>query len=76
MLESAGEAGASPPVRRPGRHVLARELDGPGGGGVEPGQDVHQRRLAGAVRADQPNDLVAMQFERHLAQGVERLEGA
>ena len=49
---------------------LPLELDRPRGREVEAGEHVDERRLAGAVRADQPDDLVPVQLERH---AVERL---
>jgi hypothetical protein len=63
-------------VRRPRGDVLAGELDRAGGGRVESRQHVHERRLAGAVRPDQADDLVPAQLERDAAQRVQRLEGA
>ena len=44
---------------RPARDVSTLQLDGAGRRPVEPAQDVHEGRLAGAVRADQPDDLSA-----------------
>ena len=41
---------------------------------VEAAQHVHERRLAGAVRADQADDLPAAKLERDLAQGLDTLE--
>ena len=42
---------------------------------VEAAEDVHERRLAGAVRPDQPDDLVPAHLERHLLQRLHALEG-
>jgi hypothetical protein len=75
VLKGAGEAGASTAVRRPGGHVAAGELDRPGGREVESGEDVHERRLPGAVRADQADDFVVRQLEGDVAQRVDALEG-
>ena len=47
--------------------------DVPGGGGVEAAQDVEQRRLAAARRAQQHDELAGRQREVDTAQGVHRL---
>ena len=57
VLERAREPGAPPAVGRPARDLAFLELDGAGRRQVEPGHDVHQRGLTGAVRADEPDDL-------------------
>ena len=61
---TCGRARAAAPVRRPARDVAARELDRAGVRPVEAAEHVHERRLAGAVRADQPDDLAARELER------------
>ena len=42
-------------------------------GRVDAGDDLHQRRLAGSVVADEPDDLAGVDLEVH---AVERLDGA
>ena len=37
-------------------------------------QDAHQRRLAGAVAADQPDDLAGIEVDRHVVDGVDAAE--
>ena len=39
-------------------------------GGVDPGEQLHQRRLAGAVLADQGEHLAAVQVQVHVLQGL------
>ena len=56
VLERAHDAGARDLGRRPGRDVLAVEHDAPAGRALEAGEHVDERRLAGAVRADQAED--------------------
>ena len=41
-------------------------------GESKPGEHVHERRLAGAVRADQADDLVPVQLERHVSRAPGR----
>ena len=48
----------------------------PARGEVEPRHQVHERRLAGAVRADQSDDLVPAQLERHVVERLHALERA
>ena len=47
-----------------GQQVVAVELEPAAGRFVDPRDDVEQRRLAGAVRADQPADLALVDRER------------
>ena len=75
VLERAREAGAPASVRSPARDVAPFELDRPLVREVEPGEDVHERRLAGAVRADQPDHLVAVELERDVAERLHPGEG-
>ena len=44
-------------------------------GGVGAGERVHQRGLAGAVPADQRNDLASVEIHRHVVNGMEAAEG-
>ena len=75
VLERAGEPVAAAPVRRPAGHVPARRarhvaVARP----VEAAEHVDERRLAGAVRADQPDDLARPQLERDVAERLDALE--
>jgi hypothetical protein len=74
VLERPREPGPSAPVRGPARHVATLELDGALVREVEAGENVDERRLAGAVRADQPHDLVPVELERHAAERLHALE--
>ena len=53
------------------RHFLAAEDDPAAVGRVEPGENFEERRLAGTVLADEADDLVRPDLDRHV---VERLE--
>ena len=76
VLERTGQAGSRPAARRPRRDVDVVELDHPGARAVEAGEDVHERRLAGAVRPDQPHHLVPVELEAHVVERVDALEVA
>ena len=52
------------------RDVDAGQLDPPRVGMEEPGDDVEQRRLAGAVGSDDPHDLAVVGVQGHVVQGV------
>ena len=54
VLERARETRAPAAVRPPARDVAILELDGARARKVEARHDVHERRLAGAVRPDEP----------------------
>ena len=58
----------------PKRDRLAVEQDLAGVGPVQPGQDVHQRALAGAVLAEQGVDLAGAQVEVDVVVGERRPE--
>ena len=58
-MRCAGHAGDIGPV----------EPDGAGIGAREPHDQRHHRRLAGAVRADQPDDFAGAQIETHVLDG-------
>src|SRR5205085_7447467 len=76
VLERAGEPRAPAPMRRPPRDVPALELDRSGARIVEAGQQVDERGLAGAVRPDQPDDLVPAELERYVLQRADAFERA
>src|SRR5438132_6333052 len=73
-LEGAGDTHGGDGVRRPpsqltgGRALL--ELDTAGLGADVAGYEVDQRRLAGAVGADQAEDGAFLDFHRHVINGV------
>jgi hypothetical protein len=56
-LEGAAHAPAGPPLGRVGGGVAPVEHDAARGGGLDARHDVEQRRLAGAVGAEQADDL-------------------
>jgi hypothetical protein len=58
------------------RDVMPLELDSAGRRPVEAADHVHERRLAGAVRADQPDDFAPAKLEGDLPQRMDALEGA
>ena len=68
LLERPGETRPSAAVGRPFRNVRVLEPNRPGAREVEAGHDVDERRLAGAVRADQSDDLAPAQLERDLTE--------
>src|SRR5882762_3414362 len=65
-LKRAGDAGGVDALRRHAGQVLAAELRVAARGPVNAGNDVEQRRLARAVRADEAEDRAApyLQIER------------
>ena len=63
VLEGATDAELDDRVRRLADHLDAVEHDRPGGRHVDPGDLVEERRLAGAVRADQRHDGAARDDE-------------
>ncbi len=74
VLERAADAPLGDRVRRLARHVLAAELDLPGGRLVDAGEHVEERRLAGAVRADQAGDRAFGDREVDVVDGDEPAE--
>ena len=75
VLERARETGAPPAVRPPARDVAILELDGARARKVEARHDVHERRLAGAVRPDEPDHLTAAKLERDALERMNAHEG-
>ena len=79
---TSGCAGTSASPARPRRCGLQRVMSRPSSstaalvGEVEAREDVHERRLARAVRADQADDLVAMQLERDVSERLDAFERA
>src|SRR5262249_54872559 len=76
VLERPRKPSSPPAARAPARDVTASELDGARRREVEPADDVDERGLAGAVRADQPDDLVTMEFECDVVERRKALERA
>jgi hypothetical protein len=66
------ECAAQPPLRSPGgtqvSDVLTEEADGSGRRRDEAGAGVEERALAGAVRADEPDEHAGRNLQRHLVQ--------
>src|SRR5262249_59738492 len=56
------------------RDFSSREMDRAFGGAIEATDEVEERRLAGAVRADQRDDLALVHGERHFLQDLETAE--
>src|SRR4029450_10334550 len=71
VLERTREACPSPPGWAPPRHLRSREVDRAGGREVEAADHIHERRLAGAVRADQSEHLVPVKLDRDVAKRVD-----
>src|SRR5687767_6321329 len=74
VLERSRDAERGHVGRRQVRALAALELDAPLVRMVEAAHDVQQRRLAGAVRPDDREDLAATDLEAHLAQRQQRTE--
>ena len=74
VLEGARDAGGGDLVRLEPGERAAVERERARVGRVDPGQHVEQRRLAGAVRADQAVDLARRDGERHLVQRLHAAE--
>ncbi len=64
VLERARDPAPHDAVRRRTQKALAGEAHAAGVGLVEPGDHVEEGGLAGAVRADQPDDLPRVDVER------------
>ena len=67
------DAGGAEAMRRQPRDVRAVEADAPGAGALDAAERVDQRRLAGAVRADDREQLAGLQPQRD---APERRRGA
>src|SRR4029450_5318981 len=68
------DGGAALPVRRGGIEVIddvAAESEGTGVGNLGAGEDLDQRRLAGAVLAEEGVHFACADVERHVAQSVD-----
>src|SRR5262249_17655882 len=73
-LEGTADAAVAAFRRRQSRDVLAVEEDRAFGRPVDAGNQVEQRRLAGAVRTDQAHDLAACNRDGDVAVGDEPRE--
>ena len=74
MLVDHADAVGDRVVRVVHAHRLAVDADLAGIGAVEPVEDAHQRRLAGAVLADDAGDGALGDGERHAAHGMHAAE--
>ena len=63
VLEGPGNAELRDGIRGVATEVAAAELYGAGGRGIDPGDAVERGRLTGTVRADQGDDLAAVDLE-------------
>ena len=63
VLEGAGDTELGDGIRRKVPKVATAELDGTGGRRVNTGDTVERRGLAGTIRADQCDDLAAIDLE-------------
>jgi hypothetical protein len=75
QLERAADAERRPPIRRQPRHLPPAEVDGAAVGYVAARDQVEDGRLAGAVRADQPDDLARPDGQRDAVDRAEPAEG-
>src|SRR5262249_57672506 len=73
-VEGGRHAELADPVRRPSGDVLSVDQDATFLRGVEAGDHVEERRLAGAVRADDPDDLGRRHGYADLLDGREAAE--
>ena len=74
MLVHHADAGIERCARVAGRQRLAEDLDRSLVGDIVAEEDVHQRRLAGAVLAKQRDDLAARELEGDRIVGDQRAE--
>src|SRR5690606_35856034 len=71
-LRHQRDARRDPPVRGEAGDVAAGEVNGPRGGGVEPGQGPQQRGLARAVGPDDRQHLAALHLEAEPVHGAQQ----
>ena len=74
MLVHHADAARQGGLGRSGRQALAERLDAALVGHIMAEQDIHQRGLAGAVFAQQPQNFAALQIEADRIIGDERAE--
>ena len=75
QLEGARDAFLADPVTRQAGDVLAPERDRAGIGFEESGDQVQRGRLAGAVGADEADDLAFFYVKPHITDGHQSAEG-
>src|SRR4051812_6536888 len=75
-LEGAAHAPAGEPERAEARHVLAEERDGPLRRTQVSRDEVEERRLAGTIRPDEPDDFSLSDIEVDAVHGVDPAEVA
>ena len=68
VLESPDDAGLRDTIIRKSRDVAALEDDATGIRAIDAADDIDQRALARAVRADQSEDMAGLQFQRHIVE--------
>jgi hypothetical protein len=73
-LPGTGQAPAGPLMGGQPGDVTPVELDRPAERD-EPGQGIHESRLARAVGADEPDELAIAHLERHLTHRADAAEG-
>jgi hypothetical protein len=74
VLEGAADPQRGPLVHRQGGDVLALEQHAARGRLVEAGDHVERRRLAGAVRADDADDLPLAELDADVARRLDAAE--
>jgi hypothetical protein len=74
VLKGTNDAAPRTPVRRQARHVGTAEADPAVRWTLEAAQRVDERRLAGAIRPDQPEDLPLVDDKVDAIQGVNAIE--
>ena len=74
VLEGARDSESHDPVRRRSSQVLAVEEDAAAVRAIEPRDQIEERRLSGAVRPDQPDDLSLLQRKRDVGEGDDAAE--
>ena len=67
LLECARDAQAAHVVGRETRETRSIQVDRAGVGAIEAADDLEERRLAGSVRADDPDQLAGLHVERDVA---------
>jgi hypothetical protein len=76
VLEGAGDAHAAMRCGATAGHVLAEQVHRAGVGGIETADDIDHRRLAGAVRADQTENLASVDMDIDALERLQAAEGS
>src|SRR5581483_3833516 len=74
VLEGADDPELGPAMGGEAGHIPVAGDDAPGGGGDEAGHGVEQRRLAGAVRPDEADDVAVLHGEGDVVDGGQATE--